>query len=265
MAQVGHLSELHEKYYAKGLRVIAISDEPSSTLKSKLIDAKSPKYWVASDPDRATVAGFIEAGRRGIPHSYIVDANGTVVGSGIPNEQQIEELLKAAFDPSLGRDLHPALKPLQKAYEKGDIGKAWAGAARYLENSDGEISRDAQFLREKAEAFAAWRRKLVEGALEAKEYGSAYADLKMLLVDYSGMEVATWAADQKKILDDDPVVEKELKGWEALEKARALEQKAEGKEKKLGPARSAYKSIVKKYPDTRAAKMAEEALARIGN
>ena len=79
------------------------------------------------------------------------------------------------------------------------------------------------------------------------------------------MELADWAQDTKKKLDADPAVANERKAWAAFLKAQAQERKAEGKEKKLKPAISAYKKIVKKYPGTRAGALAADALARLGN
>ncbi|NJN14579.1 MAG: hypothetical protein HC813_02850 [Planctomycetes bacterium] len=55
-----------------------------------------------------------------------------------------------------------------------------------------------------------------------------------------------------------------MKAWDAYQKAQELEAKAGGKQKKLGSARTAYRRLLKKYPETRGGKMAEEALKRIG-
>lgn len=265
MDQVGHLIELHEKYYDKGLRVLAISAEPASLLRSKMIEEKQANYWIASDPDRGTIGRFTQPGRVGIPHSYLVDANGVVVSDGMPSAQQIESLLENTFDPALGRELASPLKAAAKLYEKGRIGQAWAGAARYLEHEDRAVAADAAYLRERAEAYAAFRKKLIETGIANRQYGIVFDDLNATSKDFAGMEVATWAAAKEKELSADDAVATEMKAWKAYGKAQAKEEKAGGKEKKLGPVRKAYEKIVQKFPGSRAAEMAEKALQRLGN
>ena len=263
MAQVGHLTQLHEKYYDKGLRVIAISKESTSLLQSKVVDEKGGKYWIASDPSGEYWAHFAD-GRVGIPHTYVVDATGKIVGEGVPNEGRIEELLANAFDPALGRDVHGMLKSAAKFYEKGQVGKAWSAAERYLEHDDREVKADALFVRERAEAYAAWMRKVTEGAIADKDYVQAMEDLKDMPKMFEGMEAAAWAAETFKTLDADPAVDNELKAWKDFEKAREKELRAEGNERKLKPAITAYERLAKKYPGTRAAGLAEAAAKRLG-
>jgi hypothetical protein len=266
MKQVGHLNELHRKFFDKGLRIIAITAESMGTVESKMKDP-APEFWIGSDPGRATQSQYKSGKGGGIPHSYLIDATGKVVGDMHPaslKEQQIEELLKDAFDPSLQRDLHGSLASLVKLYAKGQYGKAWAGAARFLEHEDRVVKADAAYLREVAEACAAFRRKLVESGVKNKDYATVYDDLDDLAKNFAGMEVATWAAETRKKLDGDPAVAHELKAWSALRKAQEKERKAEGNAKKLAPARTAYKRLIKKYAGTAAAQRAEEALGRIG-
>jgi len=256
MNQVGDLNKLHDEYFSKGLRVIAISDEPAGTIKSKLIEGKGAKYWVGSDPGKEMLRIF---GGGGIPHAYLIDATGTIVKDGHAGSMDFQSLLADTFDPALGRDLHASLKALQKLYEKGEVGKAWVGAEQPAAGAD-DAARDAQFLRERAVAYAEWRKMLLEKAIEAKDYGAASDDLEQIPKMFAGMEVATWALEKRKALDADAEVAKEMKAFDGLAKARALEAKAEGKAKKLGPARVAYKSVVKKYPGTKAAEMAQKSL-----
>jgi len=264
MAQVGHLNELHKKYFDKGLRIVAISAEPMNLITSKVVEERGAEYWMASDPGRETMAQFTQSGRIGIPHAYLVDASGKVVSEGFPSEGTIESLLADTFDPSLGRELAGPLKSIVAQYEKGQIGKAWAAAERYASGEDAEVARDAAFLRERAEAYAGFVRKLAEGSIEGKDYVTAFDDLDRIAKDFAGMEVATWAAETKKTLEADPVVKDEIKAWKLFEKIQKDEAKAGGKEKKLKPVATKYARLAKKYPETRAGKMAEEAAKRLG-
>ena len=258
MAQVGHLQKLNEKYFDKGLRIIAITAESTGT--ADMVTKKGGKYWIASDPGRATMGRYTQKGRLGIPHAYLIDASGTVVSEGVPNEQRIEELLKDAFNPALGKDLHKSLKTAVKLYKKGGYGKAWAAVARATQNDDRTIAADALYLQKRCEEVAKWNQTQVENAIKAKDYATAYADFKAIPKTFDGMEIVLWAREMKAKLDADKEAQTELKAFKAFEKAQKKQDAAKGKAKKMGPARKAYKSIVKKYPGTRAAKMAEEAL-----
>ncbi len=264
MGQVGHLKELTEKYYDKGFRVVAVSKEGASLLESKMIEEKEVNYWIASDPSGSTMKRFTQAGRIGIPHAYLVDATGTVVSEGFPNDQQIENLLEAVFNPELDRELNPALKSVVKTYNKGQIGKAWTAAAKFLENEDRAISSDAAYIREKSEAYAKYTQGLIEGSIKGKDYNTAYNDLAAIAKKFAGMPVVQWSKEKKKALDGDAAVKNEMKAWKSLVKAMKVEEKAGGKQKKLGPAIKKYRSLAKKYPGTRAADMAEKALKRLG-
>jgi len=262
MRQVGHLQKLHEKYFDKGFRIIAISAEPASKIQSIVVEDKGATYWMGSDPGRETFAQFAD-GRVGIPHAYLVDAAGKVVGEGVPNEAQIEKLLEQAFDPALDRELHGMLKSAARQYEKGDVGKAWAKAARYVEHDDRTVVADAKYLREQCEAYAAWKKKMAEDAIASKDYATAIGDLETLEDDFDGMEAATWAEETLKKLESDDQVKTELKAQKAYAKAVAKERKAGRDKRKLRPAIIGYKRVVKKYPNTHAAAMAEKALNRL--
>ena len=147
-----------------------------------------------------------------------------------------------------------------KSYEKGDYGKAYAAAAKSLEKEDATLVADAQYLRKRCEEVAAFQQKLIESSIEAKEFSEVFAELKVVPKAFAGMEFATWAAAKKKELEADDTVKVELKAWKAYEKAQKKQAAAKGKRKKMGPARKAYQSVIKKYPGSRAAKMAESAL-----
>jgi len=260
MGQVAHLQKLNEKYFDKGLRIIAITKEGTGIVEDMVIEQRGGKYWVASDPSGETMKSYTQKGSIGIPHTYVIDASGNVVSEGVPSEAKIGELLEATFDPSLGRDLHKALKSVVKTYRKGQYGKAYAAAAKSLENEDNALVADARYLRKRCEDVAAFQQKMIESSVKAKDFTTAYADLGAAPKAFAGMEIATWAAAKKKELDADESVQIEVKAWSALGKARKKQASAKGKAKKMGPARKAYKSVMKRYPSTRAAKMAESAL-----
>jgi hypothetical protein len=260
---VGHLQQLNEKYYDRGFRIVAISNEATARLESRVVEERGGKYWVASDPGGKTVGGFVTPGSRGIPHGYLVNAFGIVVGEGVPSEGQIEELLADAFDPALGRELDLKLSRAVKAYEGGDFGKAFDQAARYLE--DEAIAADAKYLQERVNANAEFRQKLVDLAIESRDYATALADLKKIADQFSGMRVAERAEEREKKLSADPAVKKEIKALNALSTAKEMEARADGNDRKLRSVVAAYRSIMSKYEGTRAAEDAAAAVKRLAD
>ena len=128
MRQIGDLNNLHDKYFDKGLRILAISREPVSKLEKVMVEENQAKYWIGSDPSMSMLKVY---GGGGIPHAYLVDARGKVIADAHSfSAAQIEKHLDKVFDPALGRELHKSLASLVKQYDKGQYGKAWAGAAR---------------------------------------------------------------------------------------------------------------------------------------
>ncbi len=258
MRQVGDLNNLQAKYFDKGLRILAISAEPISKLESIMLNDKGAKYWIGSDTSRSMLKVY---GGGGIPHAYLVDARGKIVGDAHSfSGAQIEKYLDQVYDPALGRELHKSLKGQVKLYNKGKYGKAWTGVARLTEHDDRGVATDAKFLREHCEAAAQWHQKMAEGDIKDKNYAQVMNDLAGMTKVFDGMEQATWAAAKQKELKADKAVGNELKAFKALAKARQKQLDAGGKAKKLKPVAKLYKRIVKKYPGTKAAELAEKAL-----
>ena len=83
MQQVGHLQKLHEKYFDKGLRIIAVTAEPAGTVESAVVKQRGGKYWMASDPARTTMGRYTTRGR------------------GVPACPGVESALEAGEDPCL--------------------------------------------------------------------------------------------------------------------------------------------------------------------
>ncbi|MEM8882692.1 MAG: redoxin domain-containing protein [Planctomycetota bacterium] len=169
MQQVGHLQKLHEKYFDKGLRVIAISSESIGTIKGAVTDDRGGLYWLASDPSRETVGRYSNPGGLTIPRTYLIDATGKVVSDGMPNESRIQELLEGVLDTRVGKTLHKSLNGAVKAFEKGDYGKAYKAAGKMTEKEDAALVADAQYLRERCVAVADFSKKLIESSAADKK------------------------------------------------------------------------------------------------
>jgi len=263
MQQVGHLQKLHEKYFDQGLRIIAITAEPTGPVENAVVEKRGGKYWIASDPGRSTMRRYTKQGRLGIPHAYLIDASGKVVSEGVPHESTIESLLKDAFNPALGKELDSALKRAVRSYEKGDYGKAWSQVARDLEDDDRKVADDAAYLQKRCTEVAEWHKKQVESAIASRDYAMAIEDLERIEDAFDGMEVVLWARKKLEELEKDEQVETELKAWKMYEKAQDKLERAEGDARKMKPAKKIFEGIIKRYPGTRAAEHSEKALKSI--
>lgn len=260
---MGHLNKLHEKYAEKGLYVLGIASDPKSAVESVFIENLGAKYPIAVDSSRETLGAF---GGGGIPHVYLVDASGRVIGDGHPSdfpEEKLEELLKEAFVPELERELHKSLKSAVSSYEKGDIGRAYAAAAKQIEAEDRVLAADAKYLQERCSQYAAFKRKAIDKRIQGRDYAIALDELKEMQKTFSGMELAAYAAETSRKLSADKKVKHELKAWKAYQKAVGVEQKAKGSKSKLEDARVAYQKVSRKYPDTRAGELANLADRRL--
>lgn len=263
MGKVGYLSTLHDKYYDRGLRVVAISDEPVPLIRAEVIEERKGTYWMGSDPGNETMDGFTDGGRTGIPHFYLIDENGTVVDEGFPSEERLVELLRGMFDDSIGRELHADLAEAQKNYERGAFGKAWSQAGDYIEEDDEALTADAAFLREKVEGLAEHRMEWIESDLDPRKPPRSYGTLLEVELRFAGLPIADWAEERCKELDDEPEVKRDKKAWKALRAALERDLRSNGAERKVTVARQYYERVVEKHGFTEAGRCAENAIARL--
>jgi thiol-disulfide isomerase/thioredoxin len=90
---IPHLNEINQKYKAKGLVIIGISDEDQGTVE-KFRKTLPMEYTVALDKGGSLQQKF---GIEGIPQAFVVDKSGKIVWQGHPMELQesiIEGVLK---------------------------------------------------------------------------------------------------------------------------------------------------------------------------
>ena len=123
MAGVPHLQELHDKFNDKGFEIVAVSNEDVGKIQTGLIDAKKVTYGVV----RADIGSVYES--RGIPHSWVLDAEGKCIYKGHPSgvkAEMVEEWVANLAPTKVGKELHKDLKGAVKSFEKGEIGKAQA-------------------------------------------------------------------------------------------------------------------------------------------
>jgi hypothetical protein len=269
MGMVGDLQKLHEKYSARGLRVVAVSDEPTEDV-AKTMRAKGATFWIGIDGDQKTLRAYSTRGTRPLPQFYLVDVEGKVVHSKRPTEAQIEALLEKVMIPELGRKLHTELDAARAFYERDVLGRAWLETTRTAASKTEQVATDTAFLRKKIKRYAAWQRARIEAAITEKRLDSAMAELVVFEARFAGLDDAAWAEAQIKTLAKSEGVQAQRFAWGKLRKALAKEVKGASTPGGLskGARKSvafAYAKIVTKHADSTAAKIAQQridALAR---
>ncbi len=257
------LNRLYDAYAKKGLRLIVISPHGAAELRKELIETHKAKYWIACDSTLRTTIGYVVPNVPAVfPMTYLVSGRGAIVDHGAKLEATIESLLQEVFEPALGRSLHKVLASAQKSYDAGAVGAAWKAAGAKLEHEDAAVVADATFLRKRAEAYGAFKQRMLQREIDAGAYPESVAALKVLEKDFRGMPTASWANETRRTLEKDPKVRVELKVWAQFEKLLVKAEKAEGDPKKTRSVNKAFNALARKYPGTRAAAEAERRLLR---
>lgn len=97
VANVPHLNEIHAAYAPKGLAVVAVSDETEGTIAG-FIARQGMRYGVAQSSLAAARYGI-----SGIPHAFLVDAEGKIAWDGHPadlDSSTLDQVLAGTYKPS---------------------------------------------------------------------------------------------------------------------------------------------------------------------
>ena len=260
--ELGDLQSLHETYFERGLRVVAVTFDPTDLVR-RVMKAHDATFWIGVDPEDATLNRYAGEGSVPMPRYYLVDVEGVVLGSGKPDVERIERELRRVFDPALGRTLHGDLEDALKAYARGAAGLAWKRAGPFLEADDEVLAADALFLREKVERFATWQRDRVDRRLAAGQAAEAMGELLVFQQRFDSMDVTTWAAERIAELEKLEAIHADRFAWQKLEKALAKEAKGVGSRGKRSSVLHAYRKVVKSHPETVAARIAAARIAAL--
>ncbi len=267
MGKVGHLTKLHKKYFARGLRVVAISSEPLDMLKSKLVTQRSASFWIGSDPQDRTMHAFTNPGSIGIPQFYLVDTMGKVVGMDMPSEKIIEGLLQQVFVVDLKKQLHQKLGNAQLAYERGSYAMAFKSAGQLLADKDPTVAADATFLRKKVKGYGEHRRKILEAELKTGEPGHLYGSFLLMKHEFAGVdpELLAWVQKHLKRLAKTSEIKAkgEKKAWGLFEKNLKRELRGFKSDYERNRVRTLYLELGQKHPRTAATGFAKKRLTRL--
>ena len=255
MRGVPHLQELHDEFNSKGFEIVAVSNEDVGKIQSGLVDAKSVTYGVV----RADIGSIYET--RGIPHSWVLDADGKCIYKGHPSGVTAEKVTEWVADlapTKVDKELHKDLRAAVKAFDKGEIGKAQAEAKEAAAATDDQtVKADAEYLQKLVDKHV----KLYESKMaKAKETGDL-ATLGKTLEEgseaFKGSELGDkWKGELKELEKSDEYKDT-VDAQEELEKIK-------GKLEDMRPssARKKLEKIAEKYPNTPAGKEAAELAKR---
>ena len=263
MERVVELSKLHEKHFDSGFRALVISNEPLRELRATLVQKNKVSCWIGSDFTNETFKGFLEKDAFAIPKLFLMDVEGRVIANQVPSDKLLKKLLSRVFDVALGKDLEPELDTVSTAYELGAYGGAFTAAARFLEDKDEAIAKDAKFVREKVTAYATFRKRAMEEDLGVLPPDQQFGKLLLLRAEFLGLEIEKWAEEQLKPLRQDKKIKSEKNAWSKLESALERELKKFDSSYQRKQAVKLYRSIFKKYSKTVAGRIAEARLDKM--
>lgn len=123
MLAVSHLTELQNKYAAKGVQIISITDEHPDFISSfvKRMGDKMD-FTVACDTSRKTYNAYMGGfNQRGIPHAWVIDKTGRIVWHGHPMnelEDVLKEVIAGTWDIAKGKWLEEGMTFWNKNQER---------------------------------------------------------------------------------------------------------------------------------------------------
>jgi peroxiredoxin len=252
--QAPHLTELHEKYGAKGLRVIGITNEPRSKVDA-FVAKHSSKHMIVVETTESGDA----FGTNTVPSPWLIGADGRVIAKGVPSEAQIEEALASVRLPP---ELPKALQPLAAPLKKERFGEVRTKVTTLLAGTT-LVEGD----RKAAEELGAWIDWRAGNALEdAKAEGEkgrwyeATLSLEAAVTCFKGMPASTDAATQLKAILADKARKDAVTAGKRLE--AAIERM---REKDLDPEEAIplFKAIASKYEETVPGKRAAAIVAEL--
>jgi len=250
-ASVPHVNEIQEKWGAKGLSVIGVTDE-SVSLTEPWISANKAEYAYAYDKGGKLSRYF---GVDSIPRAVVIGADGTVLYNGHPMELK-DEVLAKAVNGALAKPMWEwsgAGKGVKGALLKRDYKGALDLATKLTPADSGP---------EILAAVQAMVKSKVENLRSARargDYLGAQSAASALQKELVGLPEADEAAKVVAELAADPKALEVIKGQQKLAK---IEAKEPGKKKELQAAIDDLHKLQKEYPGTYVDTAANELIQR---
>lgn len=267
-----HLQKLYKEYSEKGLIVIALSAETRDRVEP-FIKQNNYTFPVALDDSRKTNQLY---GIRSIPTTYLIGPTGRVVWQGHPLDKKLESaveevmkdvgefapdrLLALKFGLTITKKLSKRLGTASRYIGNGRFKSALKAAAKVLESekASDEDKKDAAYLIERIELHGEKLLAKSRLLLDRKQFLGAERLLKKVEKAFYGTDIAKRAKKELSRMHTDKVISRELKAAKALESAIKGLNNADEDE-----VRRKLERLIADYPDTEAAKAAEEKLKEL--
>lgn len=238
---------MQERYSEKGLSVLGVTNEGKKDTES-WIKSKGVKYAYAYDK-----GGKLQSklGVNGIPHAFLIDANGKIAWEGHPGTLT-EKIIESALVGALPKPLFefPAKAAgVKSALVKHNYAAAVAEAAK-LSDADGGPE-----LKKVIEGLVAARVAGMKSALKEGDFLSADATASALKKDLDGLPEATEA---EKVLTEIKGNKDAARIIQGQKKVRALQDKKMTRRQDIEQAMADLDKIAKDFAGTYAATQATE-------
>ena len=240
--------------------VLALSNEDEGKVRD-YVDKFNLGIRVASGSDASAKYGV-----RGIPASALINPAGEVVWTGHPSSlssSKVKAALKGAkksgkgafLSMNLQTEYSGKLKKAAGSAADGDLGKALKAVRGLLEDESLEEREEAEALEGEITAYVSLLQSQADSFLARREILTAQSIYSALSDSLKGHGEADAARAALKRIESDDRIQDELKAAELLAKAYD-EIERRGKKK----AAKKFESIVKNYPETKAAEKAQKFL-----
>ncbi len=250
-----HLDELQEKYAAKGLTVMAITNEGRSLVDAFVAKTSAKHAIVIESTDSAKTFDI-----KGYPTSYLIGPDGKILAAGHPSEEQIEAALLLV---RLAPELPKALASIEPSIKKEKWADARAKTQKLIDG--GTLTADED--KDAATKLVTWIDWLaqsgVDGAKSAGEKGRWYEAAELLegvKADFKGLPQALEADTQLRAILADKDKKDDVTSYGKLLKAKATQREKDLKPKEALPL---FKPIASKFENTRAGKAAAEIVRQL--
>lgn len=207
VAAIPHVQKLHDEYKDKGLVVIGHTDGSSRDLPT-FIKSKQITYIISVGKDIGTGWGV-----SGIPHVFLVDAEGKVAWSGHPgslDDALVAKLVKSAKPPGppAPRFEKAAAAPkVAKAEAAASAGKVGAAIKDLEKLAESKKEDESAAAKSALDVITAWRAGQDAEIDKLKTSGDVFAAWKQadaLATAYSGHDDAKALKDLAAMLKKDP-------------------------------------------------------------
>lgn len=249
--------KVYQEYKSKGLEMVLVNVESYSKVKSFL-----PKYNITMPVaivDRSLLSVY---GVRGYPSAFLLDHTGKIIWQGHPSSNWLgvaKEALKKL--PSGGEfllsDYPKKYHSLLKLIHKGKYGSAISKLNSLVRKED-EVAKK---ILKKLEKMVRERYEEAERFVKRGEFAQAYVAFESLFKEFTKLSLAKQLKKKYKELLRDKSIALEFKAAKLFLKAQRYDRR--GTYSSFRRAYSYYRKVVKRYPRTRLAQKAKEALVRL--